>query len=200
MEQAIMNLRLRWDLLRIIVGALSEFTFFILIDAIPSGWWILSLSALMVGTTLTILTLAQWKMVWVWSTLFVQSALFGAGLLSTLFGVTGETDVPLLLLAFLFMLVSQHVLTLLSGYSPQFSIGGSKSVMEFNVDSLKASLNHLYRRLAWDGFVFGSAFVLSVAIATMGEISPKIAILSDPSVFAIVVLIALALLVVFKEE
>jgi hypothetical protein len=63
------------------------------------------------------------------------------------------------------------------------------------------SLDRLYRRLAWDGIIFGAAYLLSLTVASMGSLLSSVApALSDISVYVIVTSISLAILIVLREE
>ena len=200
MEKSLGQLWLRWNLLRAISAAQAAATFLLILTAIPSRWWVVTGPIFILGGVATILTVLQCKVAWAWLTLLVQSFLFVVGLLSAVFAIASGAYVPILLLALCMVMASEHVLSMTLNYSGQFSGHGNRSVSEFNAPALRASLDHLYRRLAWEGVVFGTGFLFSVAIATMGVVSPTATFLSDPSVYAIVASISLALLVAFKEE
>jgi hypothetical protein len=200
MEKTLGQLRLRWNLLRIISAGQVVATSLLILMAIPNGWRMVTVPVFILGSLATILTVLQWKMAWAWLTLLVQVFLFAVGLLSTVFGITSGTMVPVLLLALSMVIASEHVLSTTLKYSGQFSGRGNRSVTEFNAQALKASLDHLYRRLAWDGVVFATGFLISLTVATMGVAGPTVSFLSDPSVYALVASISLGLLVVFKDE
>lgn len=200
MEKSLRQLRLRWNLLRVISAGQVAATSLLILMAIPSTWWMVTGPVFMLGGVATILTVLQWKVAWAWLTLLVQGFLFVVGLLSVVFGIASGAYVPILLLALCMVMASEHVLSMTLNYSGQFSERGNRSVVEFNAQTLRASLDQLYRRLAWDGVVFGAGFLVSVAIAAIGVVGPAAAFLSDPSVYALVASISLALLVLFKEE
>lgn len=199
MEQNLARLRL-WDFLRVISTALVGTTSLVSLFAIPTGWSItivpLSLLTLVAAT----LTVTKWKMVWIWLALLVQVFLFTLGLFATIFGLTSEGSVPVLLLMFTMILASEHTLTTTFSYSTQFSNRGNLAIQEFNAEALKRSLNHLCRRLARDGLILGIGFVLSVVAASIGTFGPAASILSDPSLYMIIASISLAALVMLKEE
>jgi hypothetical protein len=200
MEKSLGQLRFRWNLLRLISAGQAVATFLLILVAIPLSWWMVTGPVFILGCIATILTVLQWKLAWAWLTLLVQSFLFVIGLLSAVFGFASGAYVPILLLALCMVMASEHALTMTLKYSGQFSGRGNRSVIEFNAQALRASLDHVYRRLAWDGVVFGTGFLLSVAIATIGVVGPTAGFLSDPSVYALVASISLALLIMFKED
>jgi len=201
MEGSLANLRLRWNVLRGFASAIAIVTFTLLLSTIPATIWVLWFLALVVGFVTSILALVKCDIVWNTLTLLEQGVLFVIALLSGFSkGGPGE-NIPILLLAFVMILANEHVLSLISQYHVQFPTGDSTIGMDFNVPILRRSLDRLYRRLAWDGAVFGMGFVLSVAVASGGGIlSPIAPVLSDVSLYVLVTSIALAILIVSKEE
>jgi len=200
MEQNLGQLKIRWNLLRITSAGEAVATFLVILLAIPTRWWMVTSPIFVLGLIATTLTLVQYKIAWAWLTMLVQATLFAVGLLSTISGINGDAYVPLLLLAFLMGIASDHILNMALNYSGQFSQLGNRAVAEFNVSALKASLGDLYRRIAWDGVVFGSAFLLSITVATLGAVGATVAVLSDPSLYVILLSISLAALIMLKEE
>lgn len=200
MEQTIGQLTIRWNLLRIIAAGQAVATFLLILAGIPTRWWPVTGPIFVIGCIATILTAAQCKVAWAWLTEVLQGALFATGLFSMISGINDEAYVPLLLLAFLMAIASEHVLSVILKYSPQFSLRGNHTVVEFNAHALRASLGHVYGRLARDGVVFGVAFLLSIAVASLGAVGMTIPVLSDPSLYLILVSISLAFLFVFEEQ
>ncbi len=201
MEGSLANLRLRWNVLRGFASAIAIATFILILSTVPATIWVLWFLALVVGFVTSVFALVKCDVVWNTLTLLEQGVLFAIALLSGFSkGGPGE-NIPILLLAFVMILANEHVLSLISQYSIQFSTGDSALGMDFNAPILRRSLDRLYRRLAWDGTVFGMGFVLSLAVASGGGIlSPIAPVLSDVSLYVLVTSIALAILIVSKEE
>jgi len=201
MESSLATLRLRWNLLRGVASAIAIATFTIILSTIPVTIWFLWVLALLVGVVISILALVKCDLAWSRLTLLGQGVLLAIALLSVLStGGPGE-NVPILLLAFVMILASEHILSLVSQYGVQFSTSNSAMRMDFNVPILQRSLDRLYRRLAWDGAIFSTGYLLSVAVASVGGIlSPITPVLSDVSVYVLVTAIALAILMVSKAE
>lgn len=201
MEGSLANLRRRWNVLRGFASAIAIATFTLILSTIPTTIWIFWLLALVVGVVTSIIALVKCDFAWNTLTLVEQGVLFAVALVSGFSrGGPGE-NFPILLLAFVMILASEHVLSLISQYSVQFPTSNSALGMDFNVPILRRSLDRLYRRLARDGAVFGMGFVLSVAVASGGGIlSPIAPVLSDVSLYVLVTSIALAILIVSKEE
>jgi hypothetical protein len=200
MEKSLGQLQLRWNLLRIILAGQVIATSLLILMAIPNGWWIGAVPVFILGSVAALLTVLQWKIAWAWLTLLVQGCLFVVALVSAVFGIASGAYVPVLLLALSMVIASEHVLNTTLKYSGQFSGRENRSVMGFNEQALRASLDRLYSRLAWDDVVFGTAFLISLVIATIGLGGSTSTILSDPSVYALVALMSLAFLILLKEE
>jgi hypothetical protein len=200
MEHSLRQLWLRWHLLRVICAGEIVATSVLIMMAIPGTWWTATLPIFLLGALATILTLVRWKIVWEWITMLTQAGLFVVALLSTVAGIVSVAYVPVLLLALSMLLAGERILSTIINYSRQFSKRGNPSALEFNEPALRSSLDHLYQRLGWDGAIFGSGFLLAIAVATLGVTTPPTSYLSDPSLFAIVAALSLAMLIALKEE
>jgi len=198
MEQA--RLGIRWNLLRVFSATIAVATFLLIFVAIPTRWLIVTSPLFILGLIATTLTVIQSKIAWSRLTTAVQGLLLAVALLSTTFGINDEAYAPLLLLAFTMTIASDHFLSTTLNYSGQFSQPGSSTVSEFNAPAISASLGDLYRRFARDGLVFGVAFLLSIGVAAMGGMGAAVTVLSDPSLYVILLTISLAFLLVLKEE
>ena len=201
MESSLRNLRLRWNLLRAIGASIAIVTFTLILVTIPVGIWILWVLPLLIGVGVTIFAVIKCDVTWSRITLLAQSVLFAIALLSAISARGPVEDVPILLLAFVMIVGTEQVLTLISNYGVQFSISDSDFVTNFNIPTLQRSLDSLYRRLAWNGVIFGTAYLLSIAVAFLGSfLSPVAPILSDISVYVLVASIFLAILIVLRAE
>jgi len=199
-DPSLRRIAYRWNLLRVLLTGLVAATGLSILSVIPNGWLLLVVPIFTVGVVVTIFAVTQWDMVWIWVALFVQAFLFALGLSAVVFGFVGEVYVPILLLAFTMILVSEHALTTTSSYGAQFSNQRLLAVREFNAETLRVSLNHLYRRLARDTLILGAGFVMAVAVASLGTVGPGASILSDPSLYMVIASISLAALLMLKEE
>jgi hypothetical protein len=200
MEESLRNLRLLWGLLRVIPTGLVATASMLILLAIPATWWMPCFLISVIGTVAAILAVMQWKIAWIWVAVLVQAFLFTLGLLGVVYGFIDDWYVPILLLAFTMILASEYTLTTALSYSAQFSNRGDPTIREYNSESLRVSLNDLYRMLARNCLVLAAGFVLSVVGASVGSFAPAASILSDPSLYIVVASISLAALIVLKEE
>jgi hypothetical protein len=169
--------------------------------AIPAAIWILWVLALIIGIAVSTVALMKCDVTWSRITLLAQSILFAIALLSAISAGGPGEEVPILLLAFVMILGTEQVLSLISNYGAQFSLNDSAPVALFNVPVLQRSLDSLYRRLARNGVIFVAGYLLSVAVVAMSSLlSPVTPVLSDISVYVLVTSISLAILIVLREE
>jgi len=200
MEQAITQLNLRWNLLRTLILLQVTATTLLILATIPEDWLALTVPVVALGFTTATLTALQLKQSWAWLTLLAQAFLFCTALMPAILGITGESYMPILLLAFTMMIASEHGVSLILKYAAQFSRRQERSTIGFNLTVLQDSLRHLYRKLTVDALVFGIGFILSLSIATLGTTLPMAGFLSDPSLYAVVASLSIALLIVLKGE
>ena len=200
MEQNLRDFTLRWNILRAFAVGIATATNILTLGILPRNWWLSTIPMLVIGLIVAALAVAQWKSMWIWLTLLVQAFLFILGLSAAIFGFVAETSVPVLLIAFTLILTTEHILTAAASYSPQFSIKCERAILEFNLETYAASLNHLYRRLARNALIFATGFLISILVVSLGAISPAASILSDPSLYIVVASISLAALLTVKEH
>jgi len=201
MENSVVKLRLRWNLLRVMAAAIAITTFILALTRIPAAIWILWVLELLIGVIVSAFAVVKCDVTWSRITLIAQSTLFAIALLSAISMGESEEGVPILLLIFVMILGSEQVLSLISNFGTQFSLSASTPVIGFNMPTLQRSLDQLYRTLAWDGVLFTAAYLLSLSILAVGSfISPVAPVLSDISVYVLVTSISLAILIVSREE
>jgi hypothetical protein len=201
MESGLGKLRLRWNVLRLIAAAIAIATFTLILVSIPAAISILWILALLIGIAVSTVALAKCNVIWSRITLLAQVILFALALLSAISTGGPADEVPILLLAFVMILGTEQGLSLLSNYGAQFSLTNSAYVTDFNIPTLQRSLDRLYRRLAWNGVIFGAAYLLALTVASIGSLlSPVAPPLSDISVYVLVTAISLAILIVLRDE
>jgi len=193
-------MRLLWGILRLITTGLVLTTSIIILLAVPATWWVLVIPFCVVSVVAAILAVVEWRVVWIWLVILVQAFMFTLALFGIVYGLIADEYVPVLLLAFTMILADEHTLTIALSYSPQFANRGDLIVREFNAESLRISLNYLYKLLARDGLILGAGFVLSLVAASFVTFAPAASILSDPSLYIVVASISLAALILLKEE
>jgi hypothetical protein len=133
--------------------------------------------------------------------LCVGSLLF---LLSTLFHIVlGNLveNLPTLLLAFVALLFLVEIITLVCEQN-KFSSKGAKPLDNtISIPSLNLSMNRVFSKLSRFGFIFASSYIITILLLYLGGYVASLApVLSDISLYIVIVSAALALLLVFQEE
>jgi len=197
----VITLRLRWNLLRTLSAALVMSAFVLSVVAMPVGFSLLMLVGLILGVVLTVFTLFRFDLIIRRVTLVAESLLFTMALSSSISGTVVPENVPILLLAFVTILCSEQTLTLISSYSFQFSKERQEPLFDFNAPTLERSLDQLYRRLTSNGAVYATSYLVALVMLSIGPaLGSVVPIFSDVSIYVIVTSIALAFLVILKED
>ena len=200
MEQNLKSIRIGWGLVRSIAGLVTFFTFLILAAIIPTQLGVLRIPALIVGIIVSALVSVKCSMMWARISLISQVSLFSVPMLSSLF-LRAPGVLPALILAFVMILFSDHIVGLVSKYGRQFSTMDEKVILDFNWPILGRSLNYLYRRLAVNGAVFAVCYLVTIGALLSGlDLAAFAPVLSDVSLYILVISISLALLVTMKED
>ena len=200
MEKNVSKLQLRWNILRATAGVVALGAFILTVDSIAAQLWILRIVGLIIGIPLSVLVALRCDLAWRRIAIIAEGAMFTLALFLSLSPNMFPNNIPLLLLAFVTILFSEQTLNLTSRYSAQFSTE-QESLLDFNIPTLGKSLNRLYRRLALNGLVCGVSYLAALSLLVVGAIaSPAVPLLSDISIYLLVTSIALALLIILKEE
>jgi hypothetical protein len=122
-------------------------------------------------------------------------------MISALFSSEISEIFPTLILGFVMILFSDHMVNVISDYGRQFSTMGEKMLPAFNAPILTKSLKSLYRKLARNGAIFAGCYLITILALLSGiDLSHLTPILSDVSLYILVISISLAFLVTIKED
>jgi uncharacterized membrane protein len=174
--------------------------FVLSVVAMPVDLWTLMPVGLILGVVLTVLTFFRLDLIMRSVTLVAQGLLFTMALSSSISGPIVPENVPILLLAFVTILCSDQTLTLISSYSFQFSKERQGPLFEFNSPTLARSLDQLYGRVASNCAVYATSYLVALAMLSIAPALRSVPILPDVSIYVIVTSIALAFLVILKED
>jgi small-conductance mechanosensitive channel len=200
MEYSVKSIRLSWDFLRGIAGFTEFLTFAIIAAMIPPQLGVLRIPALIVGVVISALAAFKCSLMWARIALISEISFFFIPITWAVFS-SASSVVPVLLLAFVMMMFSEHIVSLFSEYRHQFSTLVGERVLDFNSPALGRSLAGLYRRLARNGILYACCYVITIGVLLTGLGFSRVApILSDVSLYILVISISLALLVVMKED
>ena len=137
-----------------------------------------------------------------WSTfalLALSSMFFILLLTDTLSGMLAE-NLHFRLLQFIMVLFTVEILTLVFKQC-DFVGNALKPQPHPSLSVLQFSLQHSFSQLTRLGLLFSSCYVISLGILYAGSVVASVApVLGDVSLYVVIVSIALALLIIFREE
>jgi hypothetical protein len=132
--------------------------------------------------------------------LFAEVLLFSMSLVAALFSPVIAGVFPVLLLTFVMILFSDRTLHLFASHGAQFSTSVDR-LIDFNALAIEQSLTYLFRRLARNAVMFAGCYLLTIVVLLGGfDLSGVAPILSDASLYILIISISLALLVSMKED
>ena len=194
------RIRLRWNLLQGIVAIVVFLSFTFIGIAIPPQFSMIRIVAVSAGLLFSMLASFRSSILWCRIALLTEGIFFAASLVAAIFSSTIAVVVPLLLLAFVMILFTDRTLKQVANYQLQFS-DLNDELFEFNAPVIERSLTDLYRRVAENGVIFAGCYLLTILMLLgVFDLSRVAPILSDASLYILVVSISLALLVSTKEE
>jgi hypothetical protein len=201
MEQSLKRIRVSWGLLRSIAGLATFFTFLIIVAIFPTELGPFRIPALVAGLVVSALVAFKCNVMWGRISLILEVSLFSLPMISVLFSSEISEIFPALILGFVMILFSDHMVDLISNYGRQFSTMGERTLPDFNAPILGKSLKSLCRKLARNGAVFAGCYVITILVLLSGlSLSHLAPILSDVSLYVLVISISLAFLVTLKED
>jgi hypothetical protein len=175
-------------------------TFVAIAATIPSQLIVIRIIAAFVGLFLSVLATFRTSLLLTRITLLAEVGLFSMSLVAALFSPAIASVFPLLLLTFVMILFSDRTLHLYASQGVEFSTSIDR-LLDFNAPVIERSLTHLFRRLARNGVMFAGCYLLTVMVLLGGfDLSRVAPILSDASLYILIISISLALLVSMKED
>jgi hypothetical protein len=195
------SIRVSWGLLRSVAGLVTFFTFLIIVAMFPTELDVFRFPALVAGVVVSALVAFECSVIWGRISLILEISLFSLPMISALFASEISEILPALILGFVMILFSDHMVNLIADYGRQFSTMGEKMLLDFNAPILTKSLKSLYRKLARNGAIFAGCYLITILALLSGiDLSHLTPILSDVSLYILVISISLAFLVTIKED
>jgi hypothetical protein len=190
-----------WDVLRAFSLAWLVLTFIFTSLLLPT--WFLSGIILISTTSLLCASLGVLKGRWAWAVaaLLADGALFASALISSATSNQVVVNFPDLLFVFVMILFEVEVLQLLSQRYELFSAARRNSDFGQAALILRRSLKEVGRGLARFGVIFGACYALTICVVYAGSIlASYVPFPSDISLYIVAASVALALIVVLREE
>jgi hypothetical protein len=185
-----------WSIVALCGLAVVSLAVVTIIACMPSGYQILGLI-----TGFVILTLAGHAMFngnvgRMRIALISTCLLFSLSLLGCILRKTVVEELPLLILAFIFILFSSETMTLIDKHC-RLHVGTNILNNALTVVSWRI----VQRRMAWLAIVFSGCYMLTIFAIYVGlYVHSVVPFLGDASVYLVVATVSLALLVTFRED
>lgn len=134
------------------------------------------------------------------SSLAVAGIVFFASLLLQIASRSVAQSIPATLMQFVMILFAVEAFSAIAKLASQFSSGLLEREGGYAVSTLQRCLQQAFRRLSRAGVVLGTGYVASIGALYLSAFAPVPSLLGDISLYVVVVSIALALLLVLREE
>lgn len=201
METSIGRYQFLWKLLRIFSIGWFLVTLATITSVFPSQLVLFAIIGFLFAALLGTITIATGNWNWALSALAVSGLLFLIAVLVQATTGVAELYLPITLLQFLMLLFEVEVLTLICKHHSLFSKGLPRPEAFASVSVLEKSAQQILGHLSRLALLFSSSYLISLGILYVGaQLSSLSFMLSDISIFVVVVSISLALLLVLRED
>ncbi len=201
MDNTLNRVRTGWAIFRscsMICGLLG---FYLIVNVSPPLMELYILPGVAIGVGLVLISVFAKSEIWAKMALLTQAVLFSFAILAYANSRSAPNNLPMLLLTFITILFNAEMLTRIPTYQKQFSMRIEDLVNSANSISLKKSLDQLYVKQGRLAIILGTSFLLTIVVlllgTTLGSAAP---ILSDPSLYMVVVSISLMFLLALREK
>ncbi len=160
------------------------------------------LAGSVVGISVAAVGILKARLFWVQLSLLDAWLVFFLLLISQAFAQTIGEYLPITLLEFIMILFAVELLTAGSLYqrNPPTELDKNSDPAMYE-EFLRRSVQEAFRRVSRAGLLFASCYLLSLGILYLGAfVPPTIPILADISLYVVVVSVALALLILLRED
>jgi hypothetical protein len=155
-----------------------------------------------VGISLTAAAVLKGRSSWVQFSLLDAWSVFFLLLISQVFAQTIGEYLPIILLQFVMVLFAVELLTAGSWYRGRSSTEPSNAAdSTMPEELLRRSVQQAFRHVSRAGLLFASCYLVSLGILYLGAFAPlTMPLLADISLYIVVVSVALALLILQRED
>jgi hypothetical protein len=199
-ENTVASCVAHWNIFRILSFSILLLTIgLITISFPPWPLWITGPVAL-VGIFFGLTTVLKGNRIWAKSTSLIIGLIFFISLFWHILSTTVEENLAMLLLLFVLVLFSIEDLNLLCRHQKQYS---KEIVAEFasSITVLQKSMEQLHKQIGRLGLILGSCYIITIGIVYIGALLASfVPVLSDTSLYVVVVSTSLALLMIIREE
>jgi len=200
MENTVASCVARWNIFRILSFAILLLTFGLVTISFPPWPLWMTGSVAIVGILSGLAAVLKWDRIWARGTSLIIGLMFFICLFWRILSATVEENLAMLLLLFVLVLFSIEDLNLLSRHQKQYS---KETVAEFasSITVLQKSIEQVRKQIGRLGLIFASCYIITIGIVYIGALLASfVPILSDYSLYVVVVSTSLALLMIIREE
>jgi hypothetical protein len=200
MENAVASCVTRWNIFRVLSFAVLVLAFGLITSSFPP-WplWITSAVALL-GISFALASVLKGDQIWARSTSLIIGLTFFISLFWHIVLTTVEENLAMLLLLFVLVLFSIEDLNLLCRHQKQHSkeiVAGFAS----SITVLQKSMEQVHNQIGRLGLILGGCYIITIGTVYMGALLASfVPVLSDTSLYVVVVSTSLALLMIMHEE
>jgi hypothetical protein len=190
-----------WDVLRAFSVVWLVLTLILTAMILPP--WFFPATILMSIACLLCASLAVLKgrSTWAVGALLMEGALFSLSLISTAVSNLVPGNFPSLLFVFVMILFEVEMLRLLSRHYELFSMARTDSEFGLDPSILRRSLRRLLHSFASYGVIFAACYALTICAVYVGSVAASyVSFLSDISLYVVATSVALALIIILREE
>jgi hypothetical protein len=200
MENTVASCIARWNIFRILSFAILLLTFGLVTISFPPWPLWMTGSVAIVGVLSGLAAVLKGDRIWARGTSLIIGLMFFISLFWRILSATVEENLAMLLLLFVLVLFSIEDLNLLSRHQKQYS---KEMVAEFasSITVLQKSMEQVRKQIGRLGLIFGSCYIITIGIVYIGALLASfVPVLSDYSLYVVVVSTSLALLMIIREE
>jgi hypothetical protein len=190
-----------WNLVRVFPLLLLSLVFALLLATFPAALMLLVSAISGLGLLIGSWSILKANRMWAQGALITSSFLFIVAIMVRLTLGSILQALPSLLLAYVMLLFSVEAFDLVWKHAVTYSREMFALQSSRVIPVVQKSLEHIFRRLRNLGLMFGACYLVALGALSLGDLFASISpVLSDVSIYIVAVSIALALLLILRED
>jgi hypothetical protein len=200
-EESMSFAKTHWNLVRVFPLLLLSLVFALLLATFPAALMLLVSAISGLGLLIGSWSILKANRMWAQGALITSSFLFIVAIMVRLTLGSILQALPSLLLAYVMLLFSVEAFDLVWKHAVTYSREMFALQPSRVIPVVQKSLEHIFRRLRNLGLMFGACYLVALGALSLGDLFASISpVLSDVSIYIVAVSIALALLLILRED
>jgi hypothetical protein len=200
-EESVSFAKTHWNLVRVFPLLLLSLVFALLLATFPAALMLLVSAISGLGLLIGSWSILKANRMWAQGALITSSFLFIVAIMVRLTLGSILQALPSLLLAYVMLLFSVEAFDLVWKHAVTYSREMFALQSSRVIPVVQKSLEHIFRRLRNLGLMFGACYLVALGALSLGDLFASISpVLSDVSIYIVAVSIALALLLILRED